>query len=153
MAEIPRRADLDEWIQHLGRAGRPMMGEDGPAIGRPGDCHLELTSVARPVPGSCSSPTGPRGNVSDGCIADHVKRGHFFWLDLEKPTDEKLQQLAEKIGLHPLRIEDARTFSQRPKLDEYEGYVFQGSFIAFGLGLLLVSIIVFLIYFRSKRWM
>jgi magnesium transporter len=27
------------------------------------------------------------------------------------------------------------------------------SFIAFGLGLLLVSIIVFLIYFRSKRWM
>jgi len=32
--------------------------------------------------------------------------------------------LARNIGLHPLTIDDARAFSQRPKFDEYEGYVF-----------------------------
>jgi len=32
--------------------------------------------------------------------------------------------LARNIGLHPLTIDDARAFSQRPKFGEYEGYVF-----------------------------
>jgi Mg2+ and Co2+ transporter CorA len=62
-------------------------------------------------------------NAPPEVIADHLKRGHFFWLDLEGPTDERVQEPAENIGLHPLTVEDARTFSQRPKFDEYEGYV------------------------------
>ena len=61
-------------------------------------------------------------------VAEHLERGQFFWLDLEQPTDDKLYQLAEKIGLHPLTVDDARTFEQRPKLDEYDGYVFLVSY-------------------------
>ncbi len=57
-------------------------------------------------------------------MADHLRRVHFFWLDLEGPTNERLHELAANIGLHPLTIEDAKTFDQRPKFDEYEGYVF-----------------------------
>ena len=63
-------------------------------------------------------------NASPEVVADHLERGHFFWLDLEGPTNERLQQLAANIGLHPLTVEDAKTFDQRPKFDEYEGYVF-----------------------------
>jgi magnesium transporter len=63
-------------------------------------------------------------NASPEVVAEHLERGQFFWLDLEDPTDERLHELAEKIGLHPLTIDDARTFDQRPKFDEYEGYVF-----------------------------
>jgi magnesium transporter len=63
-------------------------------------------------------------NASPEVVADHLQKGQFFWLDLEGPTDERLEQLAENIGLHPLTVEDAKTFDQRPKFDEYEGYVF-----------------------------
>jgi magnesium transporter len=57
-------------------------------------------------------------------IGEHLEKGRFFWLDLDDPTDDKLRRLADKVGLHPLTVEDARTFEQRPKLDEYEGYLF-----------------------------
>ncbi len=60
-------------------------------------------------------------NASPEVVAEHLERGQFFWLDLEDPTDERLHELAEKIGLHPLTIDDARTFDQRPKFDEYDG--------------------------------
>jgi magnesium transporter len=63
-------------------------------------------------------------NASPEVVADHLEKGQFFWLDLEGPTDERLEQLAANIGLHPLTVEDAKTFDQRPKFDEYEGYVF-----------------------------
>lgn len=63
-------------------------------------------------------------NASPEVVAQHLEHGRFFWLDLEGPTDERLLQLARKIRLHPLTVEDARTFDQRPKFEEYEGYVF-----------------------------
>ena len=44
----------------------------------------------------------------------------FWWLDLHGPTDELLGLLGEVFGFHPLAIEDAMNFGQRPKLDEYD---------------------------------
>ncbi len=57
-------------------------------------------------------------------LVEHLEQGRFFWLDLDDPTDDKLRRLGDKLGLHPLTVHDAQTFDQRPKLDEYEGYVF-----------------------------
>ena len=48
----------------------------------------------------------------------------FWWLDLHGPTDELLGLLGEVFGFHPLAIEDAMNFGQRPKLDEYDDFVF-----------------------------
>jgi len=70
------------------------------------------------------APAACLHNASPEVVADHLARGQFFWLDLEGPTEERLEQLAQNIGLHPLTIDDAKTFAQRPKFDEYEGYVF-----------------------------
>jgi magnesium transporter len=60
----------------------------------------------------------------------HLERGQFVWVDYEAPSDEDLRRLSELIDLHPLTLEDARTFDQRPKIEEYEGYVFM---VAFGV--------------------
>jgi magnesium transporter len=57
-------------------------------------------------------------------LAAHLKKGQFFWLDLQDPSDDELRRLSDLLGLHPLSFEDARAFNQRPKLEEYEGYVF-----------------------------
>ncbi len=50
--------------------------------------------------------------------------GSFFWLDLHDPKAGDLEILREEFGFHPLSLEDSWTFGQRPKLDEYDGYVF-----------------------------
>jgi magnesium transporter len=57
-------------------------------------------------------------------VAIHLKDRNFVWVDLTGPEDEEVVRLAELIGLHPLTLEDAHTFHQRPKLEEYDGYVF-----------------------------
>ena len=57
-------------------------------------------------------------------VVAHIRQHGFVWFDYDSPTDEDLAHLAELFGLHPLTIEDARTFSQRPKLEDYAGYVF-----------------------------
>ena len=37
---------------------------------------------------------------------------------------EEIQRVGEQYGLHPLVLEDIVNTSQRPKIDEYEGYLF-----------------------------
>jgi magnesium transporter len=63
-------------------------------------------------------------------LAEHIEKRRFFWLDLQGPTDEQLRNLAVKFGLHPLTVNDARTFSQRPKIEEHGNYIF---LIAYGV--------------------
>jgi magnesium transporter len=50
--------------------------------------------------------------------------GDFFWLDLDRPTDDDFQILRDVFKFHPLAIEDSEQFSQRAKLDEYDDFVF-----------------------------
>jgi magnesium transporter len=49
---------------------------------------------------------------------------HFFWLDLTAPEAAQIEQLRDLFGFHPLALEDAVHFGQRPKLDDYGDYVF-----------------------------
>jgi magnesium transporter len=56
-------------------------------------------------------------------IAQLRAAGEFFWLDLLAPSDQQLDQLAELFGLHPIAVEDTREFNQRPKLDDYDGFL------------------------------
>jgi magnesium transporter len=51
----------------------------------------------------------------DGLLA----RDEFFWLDLEHPSRDEIARLGERLGWHPLAIEDTQEFRQRPKLDDY----------------------------------
>lgn len=49
---------------------------------------------------------------------------HAFWLDLQNPTEEELATIAEIFHLHPLALEDASNEHQRPKVEEYEHFLF-----------------------------
>jgi magnesium transporter len=83
-----------------------------------------VSTVRSPGVGWGEAPTPCLHNPDPNEIAAHLERGEFFWLDLEGPTDAQLHMLAKHVGLHPLTVEDARTFDQRPKLEDYEGYIF-----------------------------
>lgn len=50
--------------------------------------------------------------------------GGMRWLDLTRPTAAEVEALREEFGFHPLDIEDVLGALQRPKLDEYDDYLF-----------------------------
>ena len=78
--------------------------------------------------------SGPTNLVH--CSADHglhlerekvrelLADGSFFWLDVHAPGASDLEILREEFGFHPLSLEDSWRFDQRPKIDDYDGYVF-----------------------------
>jgi magnesium transporter len=56
---------------------------------------------------------------SPSLVAQLVAASQPFWLDIEDPTDEVIDQLATLLGLHPLAVEDSKQFGQRAKLQVY----------------------------------
>jgi magnesium transporter len=63
-------------------------------------------------------------------ITQLIEAGQPFWLDIENPTDETIDQLATRLGLHPLAVEDSKQFGQRAKLQVYGNGVM---LVGFGL--------------------
>jgi magnesium transporter len=62
--------------------------------------------------------------VDEAAIKDHLARDQFFWLDLTAPSSADIDALRDLFGFHPLALEDAVEFGQRPKLDRYGDYIF-----------------------------
>ena len=48
-----------------------------------------------------------------------TERRGFAWIDLDRPSPEELQAVADEFELHPLAIEDALAGHQRAKLERY----------------------------------
>jgi magnesium transporter len=72
---------------------------------------------------------GSHSEVDRPLVERHLAEAEFFWLDLHRPQADDLAMLSDLFHFHPLAVEDAEHFGQRPKLDEFEGYVF---LVAFG---------------------
>jgi magnesium transporter len=53
-----------------------------------------------------------------------VKEGGFIWLDYYKPTKENLNVLVDKIGIHPLSVEDCLDENQVPKIEYFPNNTF-----------------------------
>ncbi len=72
------------------------------------------------------------------CLTDEVTRPNIeramkeddlLWLDLEDTGPDTIALLREVFKLHPLAIEDAQEFNQRPKIEDYDDFV---SLVAYG---------------------
>ena len=59
---------------------------------------------------------------------DEIKRtlgaGELLWLDFADSGEDTIAVLRDVFGLHPLAIEDAQEFRQRPKLEDYDDFVY-----------------------------
>ena len=47
-----------------------------------------------------------------------------FWLDLDGLDDQWAQLMRDTLALHPLAVEDAEHFGQRPKIDEFDNFTY-----------------------------
>ena len=53
-----------------------------------------------------------------------LSSGKFFWIDIHQPTEADFAVLRDVFRFHPLALEDSEHFGQRPKLDDYDDFVF-----------------------------
>jgi magnesium transporter len=76
------------------------------------------------------------------CIEDEVTRpaielalkdDKLLWLDLADTGPDTIALLREVFKIHPLAIEDAQEFSQRPKVEDYDNFVYLVAYGARGL--------------------
>ena len=51
-------------------------------------------------------------------------KGRFVWIGLHEPSEELLQKVQKRFGLHELAVEDAHNAHQRPKLEIYAESLF-----------------------------
>ncbi|MFC1933109.1 magnesium/cobalt transporter CorA [Chloroflexota bacterium] len=50
--------------------------------------------------------------------------GDLTWVNIEQPTEKETEYLAINYPFHPLDLDDCLSRIQRPKVDEYEDYLF-----------------------------
>jgi magnesium transporter len=67
--------------------------------------------------------------VDRAAVQSHLASGEFFWLDIESAEPDDFTMLREVFRFHPLALEDSEHFGQRPKLEEYDDFVF---FVVYG---------------------
>lgn len=53
-----------------------------------------------------------------------ITHGKLTWVNIEHPTAADIEYLRERYDFHPLDYEDVLSKIQRPKIDEYEDYLF-----------------------------
>jgi magnesium transporter len=59
--------------------------------------------------------------------SDHAlppRDAEMCWIDLQPADDTSLQLLQQRLGFHPLAIEDCTSSNQRAKVDEYGNHLF-----------------------------
>jgi magnesium transporter len=69
------------------------------------------------------TPDGTRRSGDEASIRQLLAAGSPFWLDLYGSGKDTLPILRDIFAFHPLAIEDAEHFGQRPKVDDYGDYV------------------------------
>ena len=60
------------------------------------------------------------------------KPDSVVWLDIDEPTEEKMEMLRQEFDFHPLALEDCLHAHQRPKIERYDDYFF---LVAYGITL------------------
>ena len=66
----------------------------------------------------------------DGRVEESTDRvappaeGELRWIDVQAQDAAQMAVLAKNFGFHPLAIEDCLQVGQRPKLEEYDDYIF-----------------------------
>jgi magnesium transporter len=65
-----------------------------------------------------------RPQAQDDLRIEEINWGDLRWVNIEKPTRAETEYLAQDYPFHPLDLDDCLSRIQRPKIDEYDEYLF-----------------------------
>jgi magnesium transporter len=91
---------------------------------------------------------GARTAATTAAVTDLVASGASFWLDLDGVDEETSDLLANTFHFHPLAVEDAEHFGQRPKIDEFDNFTY---FVVHGAVAETAATTEMHIFFMSNR--
>jgi magnesium transporter len=78
---------------------------------------------------------GESTQATQQAVVEAAADGNFFWLDLDLhdpgPDDDVAGLLTNTFHFHPVAVEATERFGQRPRIDEYDGFV---HIVTFGVG-------------------
>src|SRR3954466_1705880 len=77
---------------------------------------LRRGARGRVAPGPPESPSVPR--------VEQIEAGGLRWINIERPRAIDRAWLEERFEFHALDYEDVFSRNQRPKVDEYDDYLF-----------------------------
>jgi magnesium transporter len=67
---------------------------------------------------------GTTVDATTDAVRQRLAGNSFFWLDVDGMDDETCHLLLDGFGFHPLAVEDAEHFGQRPKIDDFQGFTY-----------------------------
>ena len=70
------------------------------------------------------SVDGTLSDATPDAVKAAVASGAYFWLDIIDLDAEGSDLLSNTFHFHPLSVEDAEHFGQRPKVEDYDDYYF-----------------------------
>jgi magnesium transporter len=88
----------------------PTLGENDPVIV---DCAVYRDGNRIQLPGDARDV--------DSALEAAQEPDDFVWIGLFRPSEDEMDEVAKKLDLHPLAVEDAVQAHQRPKLERYDG--------------------------------
>ena len=127
------RTSLESTYANLGAQVKPAF-----PLSRVSDClKLWLDCQSRGIPrrkpsdpknlvmkGKLTEADGTTVDATADAVRQHLADHAFFWLDLDGTDPDTATVLRDDFGFHPLAVEDAEHFGQRPKIDEYDGFTY-----------------------------
>jgi len=93
-----------------------------------------------PCPDTCCSRTCLEDEVTRPAIERALKEDTLLWLDMADTSPDTLALLRDVFNIHPLAIEDAQEFNQRPKVEDYEDFVYIVAYGSLGLDQPMVEV-------------
>jgi len=92
------------------------------------------------VPGHLLLKNCLEEEVTRPAIERALKEDTLLWLDLPDTSPDTLALLSEVFKIHPLAVEDAHEFNQRPKVEDYEDFVYLVAYGSLGLDRPMVEV-------------
>lgn len=74
--------------------------------------------------GKLTRTDGTTLDATPEAVREQLAGQDFFWLDLASVDADATGLLLDGFGFHPLAVEDAEHFGQRPKIEEYDAFTY-----------------------------
>jgi magnesium transporter len=74
--------------------------------------------------GYLMSVDGTLSDATGDAVKEKIASNEYFWLDIIDLDDEGSDLLTNAFHFHPLAVEDAEHFGQRPKVEDYDDFYY-----------------------------
>src|ERR1035437_6001223 len=116
------------------------------------DRHRPPVWRIRDMQGKLTDADGQTVEASLDAVRERLSGEAFFWLDLEGLDADSSELLLRGFAFHPLAVEGAEHFGQRPKVEDFDGFtylVLHGALASLDLA----AAVGLLYLFRRRGWL